>query len=128
MSNQTPEQASFLRLVPRFHINNLDLALTFYGKLGFSTTYNDDSLIILSRDGVDLHMHYSPDDPPSCPVWWIEVKNIEDLYQKCLQHLDPKNIGGGKPKEKPWGFKEFFIRDPFGGLILFAEKIIEDSV
>jgi len=99
----------------------LDLALEFYGKIGFSTTYNDGTFIILSRDGVDLHMHYSPDDPPSHSVWWIEVKNIEGLYQKCTD-IVPKSVCS-KVGVKPWGFKEFFVRDPFRNLILFDEKI-----
>lgn len=122
MSTQKPENASFLRLVPRFSVNDLDLALAFYGKLGFSTTYNDGSFVILSRDGVDLHMHYSPDDPPSHSVWWIEVKNIEDLYQKCMD-LVPKHVQSKKVTAQPWGFKEFLIQDPFCNLILFDEKI-----
>ena len=121
MSTQKPENASFLRLVPRFSVNDLDLALAFYEKLGFSTTYNDGAFIILSRDGVDLHMHYSPDDPPSHSVWWIEVKNIEDLHQKCMD-LVPKNVCS-EVKAQPWGFKQFHIRDPFRNTILFDEKI-----
>jgi len=28
---------------------------------------------------------------------------------------------------KPWGLKEFFIRDPFRNLILFAERISEEE-
>jgi|SRR6185312_7233606 len=122
MSTPKPENTSFLRIVPRFSVNNLDLALTFYGKLGFKTTYNDGTFIILSRDGVELHMHYSPDDPPSRSVWWIEVTNIEDLHKKCLQHIVPKDMSQ-KVTIQPWGFKEFFIRDPFCTLILFDEKI-----
>jgi len=121
MSVQKPENISFLRIAPRFSVNDLDLALEFYGKIGFSTTYNDGAFIILSRDGVDLHMHYSPDDPPSHSVWWIEVKNIEGLYQKCTD-IVPKSVCS-KVGVKPWGFKEFFVRDPFRNLILFDEKI-----
>lgn len=122
MSSQQPANTSFLRIVPRFSVNDLDLALAFYGKLGFSTTYNDGSLIILTCDGVDLHMHYSPDDPPSHSVWWIEVTNIEGLYQKCVQAMPPKDICS-TVTAKPWGFKDFFIRDPFRNLLLFNEKI-----
>lgn len=121
MSVHKPENSSFLKIAPRFSVNDLELALAFYGKLGFSTTYNDGSLVILNRDSVDLHMHYSPDDPPSHSVWWMEVTNIEDLYKKCMD-LVPKNVCS-KVVAQPWGFKEFFIRDPFRNLILFDEKI-----
>lgn len=122
MPTQKPGNTSFLRLVPRFSVNNLGLALDFYRKLEFSTTYNDGSLVILSRDGVDLHMHYSPDDPPSHSVWWIEVKNIEELYQKCMDAV-PNYVCSQKVQARPWGFKEFLINDPFRNLILFDEKI-----
>lgn len=122
MSNQNSEQVAFLRLAPRFQVNNLEHALKFYGNLGFSITYNDGSLIILNRDGVELHMHYDPDTQPSRPVFWIEVKNIEELYQKCRENL-PANCVSSNLGERPWGFKEFHITDPFRNLILFDEKI-----
>lgn len=121
MSVQKPENAFFVKIAPRFSVNDLDLALSFYSKLGFSARYNDGTFVILSRDGVDLHMHNFPDDPPSHSVWWIEVANIENLYQKCTQHIAPNVCH--KLEAQPWGFKEFHIMDPFRNLILFAERI-----
>jgi catechol 2,3-dioxygenase-like lactoylglutathione lyase family enzyme len=117
-------QPAFLRIVPRFIVNDLQLALTFYEKLGFRTTYNEGGFAIIGRDGVDLHMNHYPDDQPSHSVWWIEVTNIEGLYQQCLQHLPARDVCS-KVEAKPWGFKEFHIRDPFRNLILFDERIPE---
>jgi hypothetical protein len=43
------------------------------------------------------------------------------LYQQYL----PTNAVQSPLELKPWGLKEFFIRDPFRNLILFAERIPE---
>jgi len=49
------------------------------------------------------------------------VTNIDTLY---LQYL-PTNAVQSPVEAKPWGLKEFFIRDPFRNLLLFAERIPE---
>jgi hypothetical protein len=54
---------------------------------------------------------------------WIGVTNIEALYQQYL----PTNAVQSPLEAKPWGLKEFFIKDPFRNLILFAESISEEE-
>jgi hypothetical protein len=43
------------------------------------------------------------------------------------QHYLPTNAVQSPLEAKPWGLKEFFIRDPFRNLILFAEGISEEE-
>ncbi len=54
-------QSTFLSVAPRFVVQDLEQALTFYGQLGFQTTYHDEAFAIVERDEVDLHLNYSPD-------------------------------------------------------------------
>jgi uncharacterized glyoxalase superfamily protein PhnB len=49
------------------------------------------------------------------------VTKIDTLYQ----HYLPTNAVQSPLEAKPWGLKEFFLRDPFGNLLLFAERIPE---
>jgi hypothetical protein len=56
-------------------------------------------------------------------VCWIAVTNIATLYQEYL----PTNAVRSRPKEQPWGMKEFYIEDPLCNLILFAEPLAEDG-
>jgi DNA-binding HxlR family transcriptional regulator len=121
MSSAPGSQPTFLKIAPRFVVSDLEQALTFYGQLGFQTTYHDESFAIIERDGIDLHLNGSPDSPRRHSVCWIAVTNIDALYQQYL----PTNAVQSAPQAQPWGLKEFFLRDPFGNLLLFAERIPE---
>jgi hypothetical protein len=114
-------QSTFLSVAPRFVVQDLEQALTFYGQLGFQTTYHDEAFAIIERDEVNVHLNYSPDPPKGHSVCWIAVTNIDTLYQQYL----PTNAVQSPVEARPWGLKEFFIRDPFRNLLLFAERIPE---
>jgi len=90
----------------------LEQALTFYGQLGFQTTYHDEAFAIVERDDVAPHLNYSPDPPKGHSVCWIGVNNIDTLYQQYL----PTNAIQSPLEAKPWGLKEFCVRDPFLGI------------
>lgn len=114
-------QPTVLSVAPRFVVSDLEQALAFYGQLGFATTYQDEHFAIVERDEVDLHLNYYSDAPKGHAVCWIAVTNSEVLYQQYL----PTNAVQSPLEAKPWGLKEFFVRDPFGNLIPFAERIPE---
>ena len=119
MASSQTGQPTFDSIAPRFVCQDLSLALAFYGQLGFQTTYQDEAFAIISRDGIDLHLNASSEPLKGHSVCWIGVTNIEALYQ----HYLPINAIQSPLEAKPWGLKEFFIRDPFRNLILFAEEI-----
>jgi glyoxalase/bleomycin resistance protein/dioxygenase superfamily protein len=121
MSSSQSSQPTFLSVAPRFVVHNMEQALAFYGQLGFQTTYHDEDFAIVERDGVNLHLNCYSDLPKGHSVCWIAVTNSELLYQQYL----PTNAIQSPLEAKPWGFKEFFIKDPFGNLILFDERIPE---
>jgi hypothetical protein len=122
VSSSQSSQLTFLAVAPRFVVHDLEQGLTFYRQLGFQTTYQDETFAIVERDGVDLHLNYFSDAPRGkYSVYWIAVTNIDVLYQQYL----PTNAVQSPFEAKPWGLKEFFVRDPFGNLIIFAERIAE---
>lgn len=123
MSLSPSDQATLLSAAPRFIVHDLDQALAFYTLLGFETTYNDGEFAIVERDGVALHLTRDPETMRSRGVCWIAVRNIDALYQQYL----PTNVVQSAPKAQPWGFKEFFIQDPFCNLLLFAESISDET-
>lgn len=99
----------------------MEQALAFYGQLGFAATYHDEGFAIVERDGINLHFNLSEEPPKGHSVCWIAVTNIDALYQQYR----PTNAVQGPPKAQPWGLKEFLLRDPFGNLLLFAERLPE---
>ena len=121
MSSSPKSHPTFRSVAPRFVVQDIEQALAFYGQLGFQTTYQDEGFAIVERDEVALHLNASADPPKGHSVCWIDVSNIDDLYQQYL----PTNAVQSPLEAKPWGLKEFFIRDPFRNLILFAERIPE---
>jgi hypothetical protein len=123
MSSSQSSQPTLLAVAPRFVVYDLEQALAYYGHLGFQTTYQDEHFAIVERDGVDLHLNYYSDAPKGHSVCWIAVTSIDALYQQYL----PTNAVQSPLEAKPWGLKEFFVRDPFGNLILFAERIPEEE-
>jgi len=121
MPLETTEKTTFLRVAPRFGVHDMEQALAFYGQLGFQTSLYDENFGFAERDGVTLHLQYFSDPPEGHAVCWIEVTNIEALYQQCL----PTGAVCSPLSARPWGFKEFCVRDPFGNLILFDERLPE---
>jgi hypothetical protein len=122
MSSSHNTQPTLFSVAPRFGAQDLVQVLAFYGQLGFQTTYHDEHFAIVERDGVDLHLNYSPDSPKGKhSVCWIGVTNIDPCFEQYL----PTNAVCSPLAAKPWGFKEFMVKDPFRNLILFAEGIPE---
>ncbi len=124
MSPSPSSQSTFLSIAPRFVVSDLEQALAFYGQLGFQTTHHDEQFAIVERDGVGLHLNYNPDSPKSHSVCWIGVTNSDALYQQYV----PTNAVRSPLEAKPYGLKEFGVRDPFGNFLLFAERIPEADV
>jgi glyoxalase/bleomycin resistance protein/dioxygenase superfamily protein len=123
MSSSRNSQPTFLSVAPRFVVGDMQPALAFYGQLGFATTYQDEGFAIIERNGIDLHLNASEEPPQGHSVCWIAVTNIEALYQQYLT----TNAVRSPLEAKLWGFKEFFICDPFRNLILFAERISDEE-
>lgn len=123
MSSSQGSQPTFESIAPRFVVGDMEQALAFYGRLGFQTTYHDEGFAIIARDGINLHLNAYDEPPKGHSVCWIGVTNIEALYQQYV----PTNAVQSPLEAKPWGLKEFFIRDPFRNLILFAERLSDEE-
>jgi len=119
----TPTSRPLLHsIVPRIAVGDLGHTLAFYGQLGFALTDQwGEGFAIIARDGIDLHLHPSSEPPTHGGVFWIEVNNIEALYQRDI----PTNAISSPLVAQPWGFKELSIHDPFGNLIIVAERSAE---
>ena len=75
-------------VAPRFLVGNMELALAFYGQLGFVSPYHDEGFAILERDSIALQFNVSDPthEPPQegCRVCSINVTNIGALYQQYV--------------------------------------------
>ena len=119
----TPTSRPILHAIaPRLAVGNAEQTLAFYEQIGFACTHKEEGFMIVERDGVQLHLHPSNEPPTRHGAFWIKVSNIEALYQ---EYLAANVVTSSQVREKPWGFKEFHICDPFRNIFIFAESLPE---
>ncbi len=119
MTNEKARDWTFGTIAPRFGIYDRAKTLSFYEKLGFRVTLDDDRFVIIRRDGVDIHLNVNDRPVTNRSVCWIGVSGIEVLYEQCLSN----HMVRFPLETKPYGLKEFGVSDPSRNLIIFAEAI-----
>ena len=127
MSASQEQHPTLDSVAPRFLVGNMELALAFYGQLGFASTYHDEGFAILERDTIALQFNVSDptEEPPKegCRVCYITVTNIEALYQQYV----PTGAVRSPIQATDWGTKGFWLSDPFRNILIFEESIPEEE-
>lgn len=108
---------------------NFKEALDFYEKkLGFTSTYKDDDMVIIQRGSVNIILqNYDDAHVASQTAFRIELSGVDALYSEYqAQGIQPFHIpegaGLGKLQNTPWGTREFAVRDLAGVCITFFER------
>ena len=107
------------RVAPELPVNDMALALGWYGdRLGFRTvmTMPKEDYAIVERDGAALHLFL---DPAAAPIGL-------HIFTAGIETLESELLGRGAELDqplaaKPWGNRDFRLRDPFGNLLKFTE-------
>jgi catechol 2,3-dioxygenase-like lactoylglutathione lyase family enzyme len=91
-------------------------------KLGFDVVHVEPEYGIVERDRVGVHFwgpsRIEPED--SQTMFRIRVEGIEELYEHCRRQAI---VHPNAPLEdKPWGAREFAVRDRDGNLLTFFER------
>lgn len=121
---------SITAAAPQFLVEKLDDSLAFYQqRLGFSCDFVYENFYAsVSRDGAVIHLKCAPK---------VEA---ERAHRRTGEHLDAylavsgvaelheELIGRGAPiskplKHTPWGTLDFYVEDPDGYILCFAEGI-----
>jgi catechol 2,3-dioxygenase-like lactoylglutathione lyase family enzyme len=120
-----PRVTSF---APQFLVDDLDLSIAYYRKLGFTFGEPWDGFYAIGTlDGLELHLKEAPSDPTE-RVHRREhehldaaagVDGIEAFYELC--------VANGATILKPlaataWGTKDFYVEDPDGNVISFGGR------
>jgi catechol 2,3-dioxygenase-like lactoylglutathione lyase family enzyme len=118
------------RIQVELHVSDVQMALDFYGALGFKTVWHrweGDELdyLVMEREGAILNFwpgqghvwgksYFSQFPRTSKPGYGVEivigVKDIEAYYEKVKVVANIVDT----LKLRPWGLKDFRIEDPFG--------------
>ena len=111
-------------LIPKVFFNRLSEGLDlFVGCLGFAVRYQDEDLAVVERDGAKAYVVESPEyAAKDRPEIAIETDSIEALYAEIVARRPEMLHPNSKVVEKkPWGAKEFAVRDKTDVCIVFRQ-------
>jgi catechol 2,3-dioxygenase-like lactoylglutathione lyase family enzyme len=107
-------------------LNEVETIKFYTEKLGFTFHNSWDGYLILSRDGVNIHLWPTNDvEIPKNTGCYVRVTEVEKLYAEYL----PQGVvhPNGPLKEMPWQMKQFSILDNNGNIIHFGESTADDE-
>ena len=111
------------RIAPELPSANLDNALTYYEqKLGFEVAMRlpENEYAIVERDGVAIHRFDGGAARPSAVGVHIFTSDLDQLFAE----LQAKGATITQAIErKPWGNRDFRVRDDFGNELKFTEHL-----
>jgi len=110
---------------PVLRARDVAASVRFYQSAGFSVAFQDTptdpKYVVLTRDGVQLHLQWADEAqwayPVDCPAYRFVVADVDALYQEFVTAgaVRPATSQGSpwaSPKDTPWGTREFHLRDP----------------
>jgi catechol 2,3-dioxygenase-like lactoylglutathione lyase family enzyme len=122
---------------PVFAVRDLEAAMAFYERLGFNVRRHDAGYGYAEREGLRIHLRASPEIDPSSSYSeiYLDTAEVDQLHEewRTLGLLPVRSSIGpeiktevrrrweaGEPvglisefvQDKPWGIREFSIRDP----------------
>ena len=114
-----------LRIAPELPAVNLKAALAFYEhKLGFrvATEMPGGNYAIVERDSIAIHLFQDPSrkhSPVAIHLFTAELEGLRDDFLERGAHLYQDIV------RKPWGNRDFRIRDDSGNELKFTEPSAE---
>jgi uncharacterized glyoxalase superfamily protein PhnB len=113
------------RVFPVFAVNNLGVALEYYrDKLGFTIAWTwgePASRAGVALDDIEIQIEDAGHGAPSGPsVVYCHMTRVEDYYKACRARGADIVMDLGN---RPWGMRDFRVRDPSGNRIGFASPL-----
>jgi uncharacterized glyoxalase superfamily protein PhnB len=115
--------AKLTRLAPELPSADLDNALAYYEKkLGFAvaTRLPENEYAIVERDGLAIHLFTNHATKSTAVGLHIFTPDLDQLFAE-LQASGATITQ--KIEQKPWGNRDFRVRDEFGNELKFTEPI-----
>jgi uncharacterized glyoxalase superfamily protein PhnB len=118
--------ARLLRIAPELPAASLKAALAFYEhKLGFRVAAINPGTeyAVLERDGISIHLFQDVTRKHSAVGVHLFTNELEGLRDDLLER------GARLSQEivrKPWGNRDFRVRDEYGNELKFTEPVEED--
>lgn len=133
---------------PVFEVRDLEAAMAFYRRLGFAVRRHDQGYGFAERDGLRLHLRVSPDIEPfsNYAEVYVQTPDVDRLHEEwrdcgllpvpgaidaSLKAEVERRWHAGEPvgllsetvEDKPWGVREFAIRDLDNNHLRFGRPV-----
>ncbi|ATC31000.1 VOC family protein [Caulobacter vibrioides] len=122
--------SNFIQVTPFLHVRDLDEALSFFvDLLGFGVPYREPGYAYVHRETVGFRL-LEAEEAVIKPrgvggfAYYIDVRDVDAVAAELaprLAALPPEDVCG--PVDQPYGQREFMIRAPDGGLLVFGQAI-----
>jgi hypothetical protein len=113
-----------LRLIPKIFYEDIEVGLDlFVAGLGFEVLHRDETLVVVGRDGVKAYLvedaEFAGKDRPELA---IETDTIDALHA-AIAAARPDLLHPNAPtvRMRPWGAKEFALRDRTQVCVVFRQ-------
>ena len=113
---------------PNLPSRDFDVTARFYGALGFTPVWRDESWMILQRRALRLEFFPHPDLDPRSSAFGscLRVDDLDSLYAACVAVGVPEASTGmprlHPPKREPWGGVVGALIDPDGTLLRLIQN------
>lgn len=119
----TLNPAQFIQGAPVLHVPDVMAAAAFYrDTLGFTWDFGDETYAVVWRDNSAIHFVKDEGKPEGVHLFqW--VRDIDAYYEEIV------GLGAAissKPKDQPYGIREFAIQDLNGIGIVFGQDTGHD--
>ena len=107
------------RIAPIFSVHDLDAALDFYRRLGFSVrAYSGGGYGFANRDGIEIHLGVPGREhhPGSAYLFVDDADQLAATWRAA-------GVEVHMPKDTEWGRHEGALVDPDGNVIRFGSPI-----
>lgn len=120
-----------MKTIPLLRCNSLRESIAFYtGILDFTLKYPDEAdneWVVDIINGDAEIMLASKDGTPRIPVV-IKVDDVDALFDKYISRgliipNRPNSPVHNSPIDQTWGMREFYVDDPSGNTLRFAQSI-----
>jgi hypothetical protein len=115
---------AMLRLIPKLFYAHMEDGLDlFVDGLGFAVLHRDDTLAVVARDGAKAYLvqdaDYAAKDRPEIAIETDTIDALHaDIAARRPQLLHP-NLA--TVQDRPWGAREFAVRDATGVCVVFRQ-------
>ena len=116
----TAKDIEFVTAVPVIPADDTAKAIAFYrDQLGFTLAFEQGEYAGVTRGPIELHLDGASGDVTGSVSCRIHVRDVDGLHTS----IDSRGVvDPAEPLEtKPWGTRQFSVRDPSGNRITFVE-------